>query len=37
MLEKLVLLQLAAKVLSDTKVGDTICDANNVLKEALPG
>ena len=25
------------KVLSDTKVGDTICDANNVLKEALPG
>ena len=25
------------KVLSDTKVGDTICDANNPLKEALPG
>ena len=25
------------KVLSDTKVGDTICDANNILKEALPG
>jgi len=25
------------KVLSDTKVGDTICDANNALKEALPG
>ena len=25
------------KVLSETKVGDTICDANNVLNEALPG
>ena len=25
------------KVLSETKVGDTICDANNVLQEALPG
>ena len=25
------------KVLSDTKVGDTICDSNNILKEALPG
>ena len=25
------------KILSDTKVGDTICDANNPLKEALPG
>ena len=25
------------KVLSETKVGDTICDAHNVLKEALPG
>ncbi len=25
------------KVLSETKVGDTICDANNILKEALPG
>ena len=25
------------KVLSDTKVGDTICDANNILNEALPG
>jgi GTP-binding protein LepA len=25
------------KVLSETKVGDTICDANNPLKEALPG
>ena len=25
------------KVLSDTKVGDTICDANYPLKEALPG
>ena len=25
------------KVLSDTKVGDTICDANNILREALPG
>jgi len=25
------------KVLSETKVGDTICDSNNILKEALPG
>ena len=25
------------KVLSETKVGDTICDATNPLKEALPG
>ena len=25
------------KVLSDTRVGDTICDSNNILKEALPG
>ena len=25
------------KVLSETKVGDTICDTNNILKEALPG
>jgi GTP-binding protein LepA len=25
------------KVLSETKVGDTICDANNPLKDALPG
>jgi len=25
------------KVLSETKVGDTICDVNNPLKEALPG
>jgi len=25
------------KVLSETKVGDTICDAHNTLKEALPG
>ena len=25
------------KVLSDTKVGDTICDANNSIKDALPG
>jgi len=25
------------KVLSETKVGDTICDANDPLKEALPG
>ncbi len=25
------------KELSETKVGDTICDANNILKEALPG
>jgi len=25
------------KVLSDTKVGDTICDAENSIKEALPG
>ena len=25
------------KVLSETKVGDTICDAKNPLKEALPG
>jgi GTP-binding protein LepA len=25
------------KVLSETKVGDTICDANNILKKALPG
>ena len=25
------------KVLSETKVGDTICDASNPLKEALPG
>ena len=25
------------KVLSETKVGDTICDANNILNEALPG
>ncbi len=25
------------KVLSETKVGDTICDANNPLKESLPG
>ncbi len=25
------------KVLSDTKVGDTICDAKNILNEALPG
>jgi GTP-binding protein LepA len=25
------------KVLSETKVGDTICDANNKLNEALPG
>ncbi len=25
------------KVLSETKVGDTICDANDVLQEALPG
>ena len=25
------------KVLSETKVGDTICDNNNILKEALPG
>jgi len=25
------------KVLSETKVGDTICDANNILKAALPG
>ncbi len=25
------------KVLSETKVGDTICDANNILKDALPG
>ena len=25
------------KVLSETKVGDTICDANNQLNEALPG
>jgi len=25
------------KVLSDTKVGDTICEVNNPLKEALPG
>jgi len=25
------------KVLSDTKVGDTICDANKPLKQALPG
>jgi GTP-binding protein LepA len=25
------------KVLSDTKVGDTICDANKPLQEALPG
>ena len=25
------------KVLSETKVGDTICDANKPLKEALPG
>ena len=25
------------KNLSDTKVGDTICDANKILKEALPG
>ena len=25
------------KVLSETKVGDTICDANNILQEALPG
>ena len=25
------------KVLSETKVGDTICDTRNILKEALPG
>ena len=25
------------KVLSETKVGDTICDANNILNKALPG
>jgi len=25
------------KVLSETKVGDTICDANNILTKALPG
>jgi len=25
------------KILSETKVGDTICDAHNTLKEALPG
>ena len=25
------------KILSETKVGDTICDSNNILKEALPG
>ena len=25
------------KELSDTKVGDTICDANNPLNDALPG
>ncbi len=25
------------KNLSDTKVGDTICDANNPLEKALPG
>jgi len=25
------------KVLSETKVGDTICDANKILNEALPG
>ena len=25
------------KVFSETKVGDTICDAKNHLKEALPG
>ena len=25
------------KELSETKVGDTICDSNNILKEALPG
>jgi len=25
------------KNLSDTKVGDTICDSNNLIKEALPG
>ena len=25
------------KVLSETKVGDTICDASKLLREALPG
>ena len=37
MLEKLDLLQLVLKNLSDTKVGDTICDSTNPLNDALPG